>query len=120
MKGVPKESLRTALLMTFVAVLATVLVAVVDVQPVGVEGTNIGFASINTGFFAKYGYNETFYKISKFAGYLCYATANLIKTSMDCYAHKLKSFVIFQPFQKYQYHRSNTLKAFSCSSQSTA
>lgn len=75
MKGVPKESLRTALLMTFVAVLATVLVAVVDVQPVGVEGTNIGFASINTGFFAKYGYNETFYKISKFAGYLCYATA---------------------------------------------
>ena len=63
------------MLMTFAAVLATVVVAVVDVQPVGVEGTNIGFASINTGFFAKFGYNETFYKISKFAGYLCYATA---------------------------------------------
>ena len=61
--------------MTFAAVLATVLVAVVDVQPVGVEGTNIGFASINTGFFAKFGYNETFYKISKLAGILCYATA---------------------------------------------
>ncbi|MBQ6343226.1 MAG: phosphatase PAP2 family protein [Anaerolineaceae bacterium] len=75
MKSVPKESLRTALLMTFAAVLATVLVAVVDVQPVGVEGTNIGFASINTGFFAKFGYNETFYKISKLAGILCYATA---------------------------------------------
>lgn len=75
MKRVPKESLRTALLMTFAAVLATILVAVVDVQPVGVEGTKLGFATINTDFFARHGQNETFYKLSKYAGYICFATA---------------------------------------------
>ncbi len=75
MKRVPKESLRTALLMTLAAVLATILVSVVDVQPVGVEGTNLGFATINTDFFARHGQNETFYKLSKYAGYICFATA---------------------------------------------
>ena len=75
MKRVPKESLRTALLMTLAAVLATILVAVVDVQPVGVEGTKLGFATINTDFFARHGQNETFYKLSKYAGYICFATA---------------------------------------------
>ena len=77
MKGVPRESFRTAIIMTAVVVLFTVLVSVVDVQPVGVEGTNIGFASINTGFFSKFGQNETFYNISKYAGYLCFLTAGL-------------------------------------------
>lgn len=75
MKRVPKESLRTALLMTLAAVLATILVTVVDVQPVGVEGTKLGFATINTDFFARHGQNETFYKLSKYAGYICFATA---------------------------------------------
>ena len=75
MKRIPRESLTTALLMTFAAVLLTILVKTVDVQPVGVEGTNIGLASINTGFFAKYGHNETFLKISKVAGIICFATA---------------------------------------------
>lgn len=75
MKRIPRESLTTALLMTFAAVLLTILVKTVDVQPVGVEGTNIGLASINTGFFAKFGHNETFLKISKLAGIICFATA---------------------------------------------
>ena len=75
MKRIPRESLTTALLMTFAAVLLTILVKTVDVQPAGVEGTNIGLASINTGFFAKYGHNETFLKISKAAGIICFATA---------------------------------------------
>ena len=75
MKRIPRESLTTAFLMTFAAVLLTILVKTVDVQPVGVEGTNIGLASINTGFFAKYGHNETFLKISKAAGIICFATA---------------------------------------------
>ncbi len=75
MKRIPRESLTTALLMTFAAVLLTILVKTVDVQPLGVEGTNIGLASINTGFFAKYGHNETFLKISKVAGIICFATA---------------------------------------------
>ncbi len=75
MKTVPKESMRNAVIMTVLAVLATVLVATVDVQPVGVEGTDIGFAAINTGFFNRFGENHTFYVISKFAGLLCCAAA---------------------------------------------
>ena len=75
MKSVPRESIRTALLMTVLAVIATILVATVDVRPVGVQGTNLGFAAINTGFFNRYGENGTFYKISTIAGALCFAAA---------------------------------------------
>ena len=75
MKTVPKESIRNAVIMTVLALIATVLVATVDVQPVGVEGTDLGFASINTGFFGKFGENHTFYTISKLAGLLCFAAA---------------------------------------------
>ncbi|MBQ6504629.1 MAG: phosphatase PAP2 family protein [Flexilinea sp.] len=75
MKSVPKETVRTALLMTVLAIAATIIVATVDVQPVGVEGTNLGLATINTGFFSRVGQSETFFKISKVAGYICFATA---------------------------------------------
>ena len=75
MKNVPKESLKTAVLMTVLVIAAVILVATVDVQPLGVQGTNIGFATINTGFFNRYGQKEVFYKISTAAGLLCFATA---------------------------------------------
>ena len=74
MKRIPRESLRTVILMTAAAVLLTILVKTVDVQPLGVEGTNIGFATINTGFFARFGQNDTFYKISTVTGLICFAT----------------------------------------------
>ncbi|MBO4292287.1 MAG: phosphatase PAP2 family protein [Lachnospiraceae bacterium] len=75
MKTVPKESMRNALIMTAIAVIMTILVATVDVQPVGVEGTNLGFATINTGFFNRFGESHTFYVISKLAGLACFAIA---------------------------------------------
>ncbi len=75
MRTVPKESIRNAVIMSVVVILATVLVATVDVQPVGVSGTNLGFASVNTGFFNRFGENHTFYVISKAAGLLCFAAA---------------------------------------------
>ena len=75
MKTVPKESIRNAVIMTVITLLMTVLVATVDVQPVGVEGTNLGFATINTGFFNKFGENHTFYLMSKLAGLVCFAVA---------------------------------------------
>ncbi len=74
MKSIPKESLTTAVIMTVIAIAATILVATVDVQPVGVEGTNLGFATMNTGFFARFGQNDTFYKISTIIGLICFAT----------------------------------------------
>lgn len=61
--------------MTAAAILFTVLVATVDVQPAGVQGTNIGLAAINTGFISRIGQSELFYKISKYCGYLCFITA---------------------------------------------
>ena len=60
MKNVPAETLRTALLMTVLAITATIIVATVDVQPVGVEGTNLGLATINTGFFNRIGQSGIF------------------------------------------------------------
>lgn len=75
MKSVPKETLTATILITVITLIATILVATVDVKPIGVENTNIGFATINKGFYDRYGYNETFYKISKFAGYVCFAAA---------------------------------------------
>ncbi len=75
MRAVPKESIRNAVIMTAVTILMTILVATVDVQPVGVEGTNLGLAAINTGFFNKFGENHTFYLLSKLAGLVCFAVA---------------------------------------------
>ena len=75
MKRIPKESITNAVLITVAAVVFTIVVAAVDVQPVGVEGTNLGLASINTGFFNRFGQNDTFLKISKVAGYICFGTA---------------------------------------------
>lgn len=75
MKTVPKESIRNAVIMTVVVILATILVATVDVQPVGVEGTDLGFASLNTVFFNKIGQSRGFYVISQLSGIICFATA---------------------------------------------
>ena len=69
------QKLYTAVLMTVLTVLAVILVSTVDVQPVGVEGTNIGFAAMNTGFFKNVGESAVFYKISKVCGYICFAAA---------------------------------------------
>ena len=38
----------TALILAFI--LWTILIQTVDVQPVGVSGTNVGFAAVNTWF----------------------------------------------------------------------
>lgn len=75
MKRIPKETLPRVIMITVLAIAGVILAATVDVQPVGVQGTNLGFASINTGFFSRFGQNETFYKISKYTGLICFATA---------------------------------------------
>lgn len=48
----------------------TILVKVVDVQPVGPSGSEIGFASLNTSFDNLIAYNETLYKITDVLGYV--------------------------------------------------
>lgn len=51
----------------------TVLVKKVDVQPIGPEGSSVGFASINAKFFEIFGYNEFWYKFSERLGYAALA-----------------------------------------------
>ena len=55
-----------ALILTFV--IWTVLVMKVDVQPAGVNGTNLGFAGINTRFHQLTGEHEGIYRITDWLG----------------------------------------------------
>lgn len=56
-------------------IIFTVLVKVVDVQPIGPMGTSVGFAGINSAFHAMTGENVLWYKITQFTGVLAIATA---------------------------------------------
>ncbi len=55
---------------TFIALFAllTLLIMTIDVRPVGQNGTNIGFATFNTGFHALTGANMTLYTITDWLG----------------------------------------------------
>ena len=55
-----------ALILAFV--IWTVLVMKVDVQPAGVNGTNLGFAGINTRFHQLTGEHERIYRITDWLG----------------------------------------------------
>lgn len=57
------------------AVLFTVLVAVIDVQPIGPNGTTVGFAAINGAVANVFGYNGFFYTVSKLVGLAALAVA---------------------------------------------
>lgn len=52
--------------------LFTILILIVDVQPIGPGGTSVGFASFNGMVTSVFPYNEAFYKISKFSGLLSF------------------------------------------------
>lgn len=54
--------------LVFVFVLWTILIQTVDVRAVGVNGTNVGFASINTWFHKQTGVNMTLYTITDWLG----------------------------------------------------
>ena len=46
----------------------TILIQIIDVQPIGVNGTNIGFATINCWFHSLTGVNMTLYTITDWLG----------------------------------------------------
>ena len=46
----------------------TMLIQIIDVQPIGVKGTNIGFATINSWFHSLTGVNMTLYSITDWLG----------------------------------------------------
>lgn len=53
-----------------IAVLFTVLVKFIDVKSVGVNGSDIGFATINKFIFDLIGTNDVFYTITEYLGYI--------------------------------------------------
>ena len=78
-----KKKIILSSILVVIAIIFTVLVKTVDVQSVGVNGTDIGFATINNKVFETIGENSMFYKISEILGYFalalvgCYALIGL-------------------------------------------
>ena len=50
-------------------IIFTILIKTIDVAGIGPEGSKVGFSSLNESFHNFLGYNDTFYKISKYLGY---------------------------------------------------
>ena len=65
-----KKRLIIGIILVVVAIVYTILVAKVDVKAIGPENSEVGFSSLNGPVHDKLPYNETFYKISKYAGLL--------------------------------------------------
>lgn len=78
-----KKNIILSCILIVAAIVFTILVKSVDVQNVGINGTAIGFSSINKEIFETIGQNSMFYKISEILGYFalalvgCYALIGL-------------------------------------------
>ena len=68
MKNKCRKIFLTGCMLTASFVVWTLLVMKVDVQPVGVNGTNVGFAGINTAFHNLTGVNMTMYTVTDWLG----------------------------------------------------
>ena len=60
----------TAALMWILFFVFTILVKNIDVKAIGPSGSMVGFASLNGAVAGLFGYNELFYKLSGYLGYL--------------------------------------------------
>ncbi len=58
--------ITSCLFLAFIAF--TILVKVVDVQSVGPNGSEVGFASVNEAVFKVFGYNQTLYDVTEILG----------------------------------------------------
>lgn len=67
-----KDLIRTIIFLALTMAF-TAAVKLVDVQPIGPEGTSVGFASINAKVAAALGFNETLYNIAGLLGYVVIA-----------------------------------------------
>ena len=68
MKANGKKTLTAGILLIFAFILWTVLIMRVDVRPVGQNGTNIGFAALNTWFHRLRGVHMGLYTITDWLG----------------------------------------------------
>ncbi len=77
MSSTVKKSLIFTGILLVVFTIYTICVLRVDVAPIGVENTDIGFSTINGAFKEAIGMNSVFYNISKYLGYLSFALVGL-------------------------------------------
>ena len=68
MKKKSKKLLFTGILLVAVFAIWTLLIQVVDVQPIGQNGTNIGFATFNIWFHELTGVHMTIYTMTDWMG----------------------------------------------------
>ncbi|MBR2455033.1 MAG: phosphatase PAP2 family protein [Clostridia bacterium] len=68
MKTNEKKTLITGLVLIFAFAVWTMLIQIIDVQAVGINNTNIGFATFNTWFHSLTGANMTLYTITDWLG----------------------------------------------------
>jgi undecaprenyl-diphosphatase len=70
MKNSRRKCVTISIILLVIAVIYTVLVKYVDVKAIGPQGSEVGFSILNKFVHGLLPFNETFYKISKYAGLL--------------------------------------------------
>ena len=68
MKTNEKKTLVTGVILIFAFDVWTMLIQIIDVQAVGINNTNVGFATFNTWFHSLMGVNMTLYTITDWLG----------------------------------------------------
>ncbi len=72
-----KKSLFTTCALAVSALIYTVMIKLVDVQPIGPEGSSVGFAALNGFFFNLIGTHKFFYYLTEFFGIIAILIALL-------------------------------------------
>ena len=65
-----KKYLISSIILVTIAIVFTMLVKFVDVGAIGPEGSKVGFQAINEFVKNMFPFNETMYKITKYAGFI--------------------------------------------------
>ena len=65
-----KKNIILSIVLVVLSIIFTILIKIVDVQNVGVNDTDIGFATINKKVFETVGQNDLLYKVSEILGYI--------------------------------------------------
>lgn len=65
-----KELIETTIILFLISIIYTLLVKYYDVAAIGPNKTSVGFKTINSLFHSITGYNDIWYKITKYLGYI--------------------------------------------------
>ena len=72
MKRSKKKNLIIFISLLLLLIIFTTVVKIVDVRKIGPNDSSVGLSTINKAFHDTFGYNEFFYKISKYLGYVSF------------------------------------------------